>query len=238
MRYVALPQPCLRPPPLTPDLLQPPVEPVTDEAPVRRLSMDLQDLLREAAGRALTLAELEEILQGRGFALFILLLSLPFLFPISIPGLSVPFGVVIFLLGLRIATGQKPSLPKAVLRHQVKFTTLEKIIGFGLKLCARMEKVVKPRMHFLQRWPGMINLIGIGIASGGLQLCLPLPPLIPFSNFIPALSVVLLTAGMMERDGLMVLSGYFVNLAAWVYFVIMFAVAGDGVRWLFHYFGH
>ncbi len=34
----------------------------------------------------------------------------------------------------------------------------------------------KLRMHFLQRWPGMVNFIGLGIASGGLLLSLPLPP--------------------------------------------------------------
>lgn len=215
-------------PELRPEVL-PPVNP-DPEPPARRLSSDLRDLLREANGRALTLGELETILQGRGFALFILLLSLPSLFPISIPGLSIPFGIVVMLLGIRVATGQKPSLPRLILRYEVKHATLEAMVNFGLKLCRYMEKVVRPRMHFLQRWPGMLNLIGVGIASGGLQLLLPLPPLIPFSNFIPALSVVLLTAGLSERDGLMVLAGYVVNVAAWIYFCIMFAFAGEGVR--------
>ncbi|MHA3774220.1 exopolysaccharide biosynthesis protein [Verrucomicrobiota bacterium sgz303538] len=205
------------------------------EPPARRLSGDLRDILREANGHAVTLGQLEEILQGRGFALFILLLSLPFLFPIAVPGLSVPFGIVIMLLGMRIATGQKPSLPRFILKRELKYSTLERMVSFGLKMCQYMEKIVRPRMDFLQRWPGMKNLIGIGIASGGIQLLLPLPPLIPFSNFIPAVSVVLLTAGLSERDGLMVLSGYIVNILAWIYFFIMFAVAGDGIRWIWHH---
>jgi hypothetical protein len=196
----------------------------------------LRDLLRQADGRALTIGQLEQILQGRGFALFILLVSIPFLFPVSVPGLSIPFGVVVMLLGLRIATGQKPSLPGMILQREVKYATLEKMINFALKLCSKMEKIVKPRMHFMQRWPGMLKLIGIGIASGGLQLCLPLPPLIPFSNFIPALSIVLLTAGLMERDGLAVLFGYVVNIAAWIYFVAMFAAAGKSVEWIVEYY--
>lgn len=199
------------------------------DPPIRRLSSDLREVLREANGRALTLGELEEILQGRGFALFILLLALPSLFPISIPGLSIPFGIIVMLLGIRVATGRKPSLPRLILKYEVKHSTLEAIVNIGLKLCAQMEKVVRPRMQFLQRWPGMLNLIGIGIASGGLQLLLPLPPLIPLSNSIPALSVVLLTAGLSERDGLMVLAGYVVNIAAWIYFSVMFALAGKGV---------
>lgn len=209
----------------------PPAESDPDP-PARRLSSDLRDLLRRANGRTLTLGELEDILQGRGFALFILLLSVPSFLPIPIPGQSIPFGIVVMLLGLRVATGRKPSLPRLVLHYQLKHSTLEAMVNFGLKLCTQMEKMVRPRMHFLQRWPGMLNLIGIGIASGGFQLLLPLPPLIPFSNFIPALSVVLLTAGLTERDGLMVLVGYVVNVAAWIYFCVMFAFAGEGVRWI------
>ncbi len=211
-------------------LLEPPIggEPL----PAKRLSDDLRELLAKAAGRSLTLGELEAILQGRGFALFILLLSLPFCSPISIPGLSIPFGVVITFLGLRILFGHKPELPGFVLRKQVKYATLERIVGIGLKLCKYMEKIARPRMAFLRTWPGMINLIGLGLASGGVQLLLPLPPLIPLSNTIPAVSVVLLTAGLIERDGVFVLAGYAMNLAAWIYFALMFGVIGEGIKHL------
>jgi hypothetical protein len=164
-------------------------------------------------------------------------MSLPFCFPISIPGLSIPFGVVIMLLGLRITFGRKPKLPGFILRKTIKHTTLERIVKLGVKVCSRIEKVAKPRMHFLQRSPGMVNLIGLGLASGGLQLLLPLPPLVPLSNTIPAISVVLLTAGLIERDGVFVLAGYAVNIAAWVYFGLMATVAGKGIELMYRWFG-
>jgi hypothetical protein len=214
-------------------LLDPPAG--TEAAPPRRLSDELRALLVHANGRALSLGELEETLQGRGFALFILLLSLPFCAPIAIPGLSIPFGVVITFLGVRIIFGRKPQLPRFILKKEVKYQTLERIIGLGLKLCTRMEKITRPRMAFMRNWPGMTNLIGLGLASGGIQLLLPLPPLIPLSNTIPAISVMLLTAGLIERDGVFVLAGYIVNLAAWVYFALMFGVVGEGIRHLLHH---
>jgi hypothetical protein len=217
------------------EILQPAIG--ESEPPPRRLSEDLRDLLREAGGRSMTLGELEEILRGRGFALFLLLLSLPFAFPIAIPGLSIPFGIVIMILGMRIVLGMKPALPGFILRREVPYRVLEKTVGFGLKLSTRMEKLIRPRMHFLQRWPGMINLIGLGIFSGGLMLSLPLPPFIPLSNTIPAVSVILLTAGLMERDGLLVLFGYILNILGWVYFIVMFALAGHGVSKLWEHFG-
>lgn len=215
------------------NLLEP--APGADALPARRLSDDLKLLLEEARGRSLTIGELEDLLKGRGFALMILLFSLPFCTPISLPGLSIPFGVVITFLGLRILFGRKPQLPRFVLRKQVSYSLLQKIVKIGLSLCTRMEKIAKPRMAFLRRWPGMINLIGLGLASGGIQLLLPLPPIVPLSNAIPAVSVVLLTAGLIERDGVFVLTGYLVNILAWVYFGLMFGVIGEGVRHLLHH---
>jgi len=217
---------------MSPGILDPPLgEPAP---PARRLSDDLRALLAYADGRTLTLGELETILQGRGFALFILLLSLPFCAPIVIPGLSIPFGIVITFLGLRIVFGRKPQLPGFILHKKVTFKVLEKIVAVGLKLCVRMEKIARPRMEFLRVWPGMINLIGVGLVSGGIQLLLPLPPLIPLSNTIPAISVVLLTAGLIERDGVFVLAGYFVHILGWVSFALMFGDVGEAVRQLMH----
>ncbi len=197
------------------------------EQPETRLSDDLSALLEE--GRPLTLGEIEARLKGRGFALLIMLLSAPFLVP-NIPGLSTPFGVAIGIMGLRIAVGRKPWLPEFILRKELSRKTLDKLVGLLIKITTRMEKVVKPRMHFLQHWPGMLNLIGFGIFAGGCFLLLPLP--IPFSNTFPALSIFLLAAGMMERDGLVVLAGYFMGVFAWAYLAAWLVLGKTGLQWL------
>lgn len=179
----------------------------------RRLSTDLRALLGDAAQQALTIEEIEQRLQGRGFAMMILLLAAPFIFPA--PGLSTPFGIAIALLGLRIAIGQKPALPKFLLRRTVGYQLLAGVVSRLAAVMEKVEKHIKPRMRFLQEHPWMVNLIGVGIVSGGLTLALPLP--IPFSNGLPALSIMLLAAGMMERDGLLVLFGHVTALASWIY---------------------
>jgi hypothetical protein len=48
--------------------------------------------------------------------------------------------------------------------------------------------------------------------------------------------VVLLTVGLIERDGVFVLAGYFVNIAAWIYFGLMAAAAGKGLEWAYQWF--
>lgn len=204
--------------------------------PPRRLSEDFHDLLRETAGRGVTLGELERRLQGRGFALFILIMSLPFISPVAIPGLSIAFGVVIMLLGLRIAMGHKPDLPGFILKKEINHKLLERIIGLGLKICRAIEKFARPRMHFLRRSRTAINVIGLGLASGGLQLLMPIPGVFPLTNTIPAVSVVMLTIGLIERDGVFVLAGYLTGLIAWVYFVFIFAAAGKGLEFIIQHF--
>lgn len=104
---------------------------------------------------------------------------------------------------------------------------MKKLSG-GIRFAKLMEKVVKPRMHFLHSWPGAMNLIGLGIAAGGLLLLLPLP--IPFSNMVPAWAVVLLTAGMMEGDGLVVLLGHTVTLVSWAVIFLAWLFGAEGIQ--------
>lgn len=192
--------------------------------PERRLSEDIAALLAEE--RALSIGEIESLLQGRGFALLLMLLAAPFLIP-SVPGLSTPFGAALILMGARLACGRKPWLPPFVLRRELSREMLRKILGLLIKLLQRMERLTKPRLDFLQSAPGMRNLIGVGIASGGLFLFLPI--MVPVMNTLPTLSILFLTAGMMERDGLFVLLGHCFGVAAWIYFGAWLLLGKAGV---------
>lgn len=101
-------------------------------------------------------------------------------------------------------------------------------MGFASKI----ERIVKPRMRFLRRWRGMMNLIGVSIASSGLILSLPLP--IPLSNVVPAWAALFLATGMMERDGLLVLIGHVLSLASWALLLMWWFL---GVRVFENLFG-
>jgi hypothetical protein len=197
------------------------------------LSSDLAALRLSSAGRSMTVDELQAALKGRGVAMLLLLLALPFCL-VPVPGLSTPFGIAVLLIGIRIAFLQKPWLPKFVRQRRISAPRLVNLLTGGIRFAKLMEKVVKPRMHFLHSCPGAMNLIGLGIAAGGLLLLLPLP--IPFSNMVPAWAVVLLTAGMMERDGLVVLLGHTMTLVSWAFIVLAWLAGAEGIHKLFNMF--
>src|ERR1700754_260474 len=120
-----------------------------------RISDALRRLLREAAGRPLLIREMVEILHGRGLQFMVILLCLPFLAPVTIPGISIPFGLAIALCGLRIAFGHRPWLPAFILNRRISYPALERMVHFGCAVYERVEKVIRPRLGFLLAGPAM-----------------------------------------------------------------------------------
>lgn len=84
-----------------------------------RLSEEIAGLLGVFAERSVTLREVMEVLRGRAYTLLLILLVLPFCTPIPLPGISTPFGLVVAVIGFRLALGQKPWLPARLLDTQL-----------------------------------------------------------------------------------------------------------------------
>jgi hypothetical protein len=183
-------------------------------APQSRLSTDLELLQAQVKGESLTIVELKQSLKGRGSAMLLILLALPFCF-IAIPGLSTPFGIAICLIGACLVMGREPWLPRFILHRRLSSARLAQLLTGAIKVARQLEKFVRPRLGFLHAGPVMLRLVGFGIVIASLGLMLPLP--IPFSNSIPAWAVVLLAIGMMENDGLFVLLGHLTAIATWAF---------------------
>jgi hypothetical protein len=204
------------------------------EAPLQatRLSDELESLLAVAPGQPMKLRAIVEHLRFRGLPALIVLLCVPFLFPVALPGLSIPFGIAIALSGLRLGLGHNFWLPDFLLRREISHDLLERLVGTAAKFYRKVEKLVRPRMHFLQRWPGMINLLGFMIMTGGILLSLPIPPPFPLTNTIPGLAVIFMALGIMERDGVCILIGYGFALLGLCYVCLIFFLGAAGVEQL------
>jgi hypothetical protein len=203
-----------------------------DSLPVPRLSQELESLLVLAPGRPLTVRQIVEHLHFRGLPALVVLLCVPFLFPMAIPGLSIPFGLAIALCGLRLGVGRGFWMPDFVLRREVSPDLLRKLVGGAAGFYRKIERFVRPRMHFLQRWPGMLNLLGFMIMIGGILLSLPIPPPFPLTNTIPGFAVIFMALGLMERDGVCILIGYFFATLGLVYVALIAVLGLAGVQQL------
>ena len=204
---------------MTPDFQR---DPESDHrAVVPPLSVELAGLLSEDATHQLTLNQLLGQTSGRGPYGLMILLSLPFMVPISLPGVSNLFGGVIVYLAWRLGCGHPPRLPRKLGDHPVSSGLLARALRAGVRLLAWVERLVRPRYpRWIQSRSGQV-VGAVALALGGIMLALPLPPTILLSNFIPAIGVLLVAASMMEEDGLVVWLGYAATIASAIYLIVM-----------------
>ena len=199
-----------------PVLLEPmPVAP----RPGPRFSQDLRRLAQQFANRPARLSEILDATRGRGFYLLLVLIGLPFLTPIPLPGFSAPFGLLVVLIGARLAFGQQPWLPETLLRRRLPARFIARVLAVASRVVRWLEVLLRPRLRFLHEQWIYRRIAGTLIMLSGLLLVLPLP--IPLTNSLPALTVVLLAAGATERDGLFFLAGCATFTASLTYFGLL-----------------
>lgn len=195
----------------------------------------LRDALERAVeamdGPTVTLREILGIVGDHGPLLLCAVLSVPFLIPVSIPGVSTVFGLGILLLGIGITLNRTPWLPARIMDRPVNAEKLKGVLRRGIALVERVERAIRRRLDFMTRGmlAGRIN--GLAVIAGAGLLMLPLG-LVPFSNTLPAFAIMLLCIGMSQRDGLLVIGGYAMLVATVAYFSVLAwlaVAAGRGI---------
>ena len=171
----------------------------------RTLSSQLARLATRFADRPVRLGEFTDVLQLRGYNALLLFLAFPFVTPVPLPGVSTPFGLVIALLGLRMALAQQPWLPEHLKARELPRRFLPKLLLTASRMFTRLEKLLKPRLLYPEFPAAFQRASGVIIILCGLLLLLPLP--VPFSNAFPAFTIILLAAAGLERDGAVFLAG-------------------------------
>lgn len=191
----------------------------TGPDPLRKLSEELHALAEQFRERKVTLREVMETLGTRASGLVIVILALPFCSPISIPGLSVPFGAVILVLGACYVIGRPPWLPQRLLAVELPPKFFRAVLEGASKFIGWIERRLHPRWAWVTGSTALLRLHGLLVCAGAGLLLLPLGG-IPFTNTLPALVVVLGTLGMMERDGAAVVAAYGIMMATLAYFAV------------------
>ena len=161
-----------------------------------------QSLDRLAAAEGVqTLNQLVELTEGRGIFLVSILLCLPFITPIPLPGLSNVVGLALVMVGVRLFLRLPTRLPDFVGARRWPANRMQQVIRGSQKLLRWLERVIKPRRTLWMTRGWALRLNALAFAFMAFLLALPIPPVMPFSNTLPAYSMILLCASMMEEDG-------------------------------------
>ena len=196
--------------------------------PPRKLSEELADLHVRAGDRAVPLREIIFVLRQRAYLLLIILLSLPFIQPVPLPGLSTPLGLAIVLIALRLSLGQRPWLPMKIQRAKLPAGFFGKVLSVTSRLVRFLESILRPRWPAVTGTMLLNQLHAIIIFLSASILLLPLP--IPLSNLLPAWAIFLLACGLLERDGLFIVLGYLAFAIGAAYFIFLGTFATEAFQ--------
>ena len=195
-----------------------------DDDPNQRFIAILGRLAAVAGPEGLTIREIRDRLDERGFGLMILILSIPCLVPF-LYGVPQALGIPILLLAGQVLLGrEEPWLPEPILRRRIPKAWLERMAGFASTRLRWLERVARPRLRMLACGPGE-RIAGMFMILATLTIILPL------TNTVPSTALALLAVGLLARDGVFVAAG---SLIAAVWVGALLAVAGGfyfGASW-------
>jgi hypothetical protein len=200
------------------------------------VSQRLRALVRSMPRTGITLSELIRSVGNDGLLILVALLTLVFLIPISIPGVSTVFGAAILLISISRLIGRDLWIPSRLEHRVIGTRKLRPLLRKALSWLKKLERVSKPnRIQWLVAAGAVAFFNNAALILGAVLLMMPFG-LIPFSNTFPAVAILFLAIGLLQRDGVCILLGHISNVVTIIYFGVLIGGGGLAVRELVNRF--
>lgn len=180
---------------------------------------DVLDRLQESVeGESTSVQEVVAHLGHRSFASVMLIFSLISTSPASaIPGITAIVAAIVFILVVQMLIGRECVwLPGFIAHRRMSTAKLCKGIGWLRKPVHFVERFLKPRVTFLFHRPWLYLPLVLILS---LTLFMPFMEIVPTSGSIASAVIALFAAGLLTRDGVLVIASFLVltgiPLAVW-----------------------
>jgi hypothetical protein len=200
-----------------------------------RTSDTITRISLEIPSEGITFKDFLELIGEQGGLLSCIVLVAPFLFPVSFPGSSIPFGLGILLINIGIITKRHPLIPKKIMDYTISQTNMLKILNGMGRVLSGLDKITKPRFTIMVVGPFMDYVNSLVIIFCALLLMLPLP--VPLTDFLPAYSILFLSLGSIEGDGYLILAGYLLATVTAIYFLLIAILGLSGIKAILTFLG-
>lgn len=171
-------------------------------------STELSNWLKSNNNR--TLLQLDEFFGDRTFAILFMFMMSASALPIPTGGVTDVFAAVTIVFSMQMVLGRKNLwLPRRWRTMKLNKTFTNKLLPGLVRLIRWLEKFSNPRMLWV--FEGRTSDIILGISVALLAAATIAAP--PFSGLdtIPALGIVILSAGIVLKDGLMTVIGWLIG---------------------------
>jgi hypothetical protein len=174
------------------------------------ISQRLSQLADEAEGEAVTLDWIMAQLHERAFGLFLLVLALPCCIPFLYGVPQIVALPLMFVSGQILLGRETPWLPQKLGARTVSSDSLKGLSRRAGPWLRRIEAISRPRLVALTRAP-LDQLVGVALVVFSASILVPLPG----TNTVPGFAVVIVSMGLLQRDGVLVILGAVLG-TAWI----------------------
>jgi hypothetical protein len=191
------------------------------------LGEKLETVIKNLPATEITLIEILDSIGHDSLMFLTLFLSLVFLVPVSIPGVSTVFGSAILMIGISRLFNRKLWLPKQIANRTIASEKLTAVLNRALIWFKRLERFSRPYRFLSITGEGNVGLFNkLSYILAAVLLMVPFG-FIPFSNTLPAIALIFLAVGVMQKDGGCIFIGHLSNLVTVIYFSAL--IAGGGM---------
>lgn len=189
--------------------------------------MALGHRLKDREG-GIPLGEVVDGLGRTGIGMTLLLLSLPALIPIPGP-FGLVFGSVVAVVSMQLMFGaRRLILPNVIRARELPATAIKAMVDKGVPLLQRAERWLKPRR--LLPLTGVLGRMALGLPLMVMGIAVALP--VPTGNVPPVASLIVLSLGLMMRDGAAIVVGLVLAVLALSWFAFLFTFGAQVLDWL------
>jgi hypothetical protein len=191
-------------------------------------STTLAELVRKSQERnGLTIGESLDGMGRSGFGFVMLLLALPAMIPVPGP-FGMVFGSALAIVALQFTFGVRAVWLPALLRNRrISANAFGSLERYASPWIARIERLVRPGRVKVLTGRQLPYFLGLPVFALAIAIALP----IPFGNIIPVLAICVMAVGLIERDGLVLLIGLGIAIAAFVVTALLLGGAASLIGW-------
>ena len=174
------------------------------------ISERLYQLAANAPTDTLTLSWVLDDLNERAFGLFLLFLALPCCIPF-LYGVPQIVALPMMFVSVQILFGRRsPWLPEKLGARTVSKDSLTGLAERAGPWLRRIEALSRPSLTALTRAPAD-RMVGLAVVLFSASILVPLPG----TNTVPGFAVVIVSMGLLQRDGILVILGGILG-TAWI----------------------
>lgn len=181
----------------------------------------IEDAVNQSTADRINISDLVDAMQSVGYGLVMMIFSFALVIPLPPPLPSV-VAIPLLIFSTQLMLGyESAKLPKIFSKFSVKRSIVLVLVQKSAPYIGKIERILRPRLLFITS-NFFERIIGFFILIFSCFVIMP----IPFSNFIPGLGILIISFGLLGKDGLVIICGLIVGIIGVIIslMVILFGV--------------